>query len=155
MRPARLVAALIACGTVLGALAPSPALAQRWEVRREMREGARSVARERREALRELRRCTTRACARREAREGQYEVARERREARREIRREVRENYRDQYWRGGNQWYRDGRYWSRDDYERRYYNRRDNTGDVLAGLAVGAAVVGVVAAISDNDDEQN
>jgi hypothetical protein len=147
------IPALIICCTVLAGMTPTSAAAQRWEVRREIREGARSVGRERAEALRELQRCTTRDCARREIREGQREVARERREARREIRREVREEYRDQYWRGNGQWQRDGRYWNRDDYERRYYDRRDNAGDVLAGLAIGAAVIGVVAAIADDKDE--
>ncbi len=153
MRRARfLVTALIMSGAAVAAMASTAATAQGWEVRREMREGSRSVQREKREAMRELQRCTTRDCARREIREGQREVAQERREARREIRREVREEYSDQYWRGSGQWYRDGRYWGRDDYERRYYGRRDNGGDVLAGIAVGAAVVGIVAAIADDNN---
>ena len=70
-------------------LAPVDANAGRWEVRKEIREGARSVERERREARRELQRCKTRECARREMREGYREVAREKREARREIRGEI------------------------------------------------------------------
>jgi len=140
---------------LLGSLAiPSLAQAQSWEVRREIREGARDVARERREAVRELKRCTTRACAAREIREGRREVAQDRREARREIRREVREDYFDSYYRGNNRWYRDGRYWDRRDYERRYYYRRDDdSGDVLKGALVGAAVVGVIAAIADSNDD--
>jgi hypothetical protein len=140
---------------LVGSLAvPSLASAQSWEVRREVREGARSVAQEKREAVRELRRCTTRACAAREVREGRREVAQERREARREIRREVREDYVDSYYRGNNRWYRDGRYWDRGDYERRYYYRRDDdSGDALKGALVGAAVVGVIAAIADSNDD--
>ncbi len=150
-RARSLITTLILGAATVATMAPTAATAQGWEVRREMREGARSVQREKREAMRELQRCTTRDCARREIREGQREVAQERREARREIRREVREEYRDQYWRNDGRWYRDGRYWDRGDYERRYYGRRDNTGDVLAGVAIGAAVIGVVAAIADDD----
>lgn len=131
---------------------PSQAQAQSWEVRREVREGARSVAREKREAVRELRRCTTRECARREVNEGYREVNRERREARREIRREVREDVRDQYWRNG-RYYRDGRDWDSDDYMRRYYGERDDSGNLITGLVVGAAVVGVTAAIISAQDD--
>ena len=134
-------------------LAPAQAMAQSWEVRREIREGARSVAREKREAERELRRCTTRECARREIREGYREVSRERREARREIRREVREDVRDQYWRNG-RYFRDGRYWDRDDYMRHYYGHHgDNDNNVLTGVVIGAAVVGVTAAIISSQDD--
>lgn len=132
---------------------PGQAMAQSWEVRREIREGARSVAREKREAARELRRCTTKECARREVREGYREVNRERREARREIRREVREDVRDQYWRDG-RYFRDGRYWDRDDYMRRYYGYRDrDDNDLLKGVVIGAAVVGVTAAIVNAQDD--
>ncbi len=155
MRPVVRFLPLLACAA-MGVLAiPSAASAQSWEVRREVREGGREVARERREAIRELRRCTTRECARREVREGRREVVRERIEARREIRREVREDYFDSYYRGNNRWYRDGRYWDRREYERRYYYRRDDDdgGDVLKGVLVGAAVVGVVAAIADANDD--
>lgn len=154
MRPVFRFLPLFACA-VIGTLAiPEAASAQSWEVRREVREGARSVARERREAIRELRRCDTRACAAREIREGRREVGRERIEARREIRREVREDYFDSYYRGDNRWYRDGRYWDRREYERRYYYRRDDDdgGDVLKGVLVGATVVGVIAAIADDKD---
>jgi hypothetical protein len=132
---------------------PAQALAQSWEVRREVREGARSVAREKREATRELRKCTTRDCARREVREGYREVNRERREARREIRREVREDVRDQYWRDG-RYFRDGRYWDRDEYMRRYYGRHDDNGNnLLTGVAIGAAIVGVTAAVINSQDD--
>lgn len=144
---------LLAGVTGLSLLLPMPAAASRWEVRQEVREGAREVNREKREAIRELQRCTTRECARREVREGQREVARERREARREIRSEVRETYYDNFYRGNDRWYRDGRWWDRADYERRYYYRDDGA-DVLKGIVVGAAVVGTVAAIgaaADND----
>ncbi len=134
--------------------APSEVLAQSWQVRREVREGAREVAREKREAARELSRCTTKECARREVREGYREVNRERREARREIRREVREDVRDQYWRDG-RYYRDGRYWERDAYMRRYYGNSDDDGgaNLIKGLVVGAAVVGVTAAIINAQED--
>jgi hypothetical protein len=81
-------------------------------------------------------------------------VERERREARREIRREIREDYYDSYYRGGDRWYRDGRYWDRYDYERRYYRRRDDDGkQFLKGALVGAAVVGIAAAVANSDDD--
>lgn len=137
--------------SVAATLTPVTPAAAQWEVRREVREGGREVRREKREAIRDLQRCTTRECAQREVREGQREVARERREARHEIRREVREDYFDRYYRGSGRWYRDGRYWDRNDYERRYYGRRDDAGDVIAGVAIGAAVVGVVAAIAASE----
>lgn len=150
MRASALILPALLGSAMLAVTLPTPAAASRWEVRQEMREGARSVGRERREAMRELRNCTTRECARREIREGNREVNRERREARREIRREVREDYYDNYYRGGNSWYRDGRYWDRDEYERRYYRRGDSTGEkILKGALVAGAVVGVVAAITD------
>lgn len=151
MKPALLL--FISAVSIAELLIPAQAVAQSWEVRREIREGARSVAREKREAARELRQCTTRECARREVREGYREVNRERREARREIRREVREDVRDQYWRDG-RYYRDGRYWDRDDYMRRYYGNSDDGDSLIKGLVVGAAVVGVTAAIinAQNDD---
>lgn len=142
---------------ILALLAPNLALAQRYEVRREVREGTREVNRERREAARELRRCDTRECARQEVREGYREVNREKREARREIRREIREERRDQYWRSDGRYYRDGRYWDRYEYERRYYGhyrRDDDKNDLLKGILIGAAVVGVTAAVinSQNND---
>lgn len=142
---------LLAAATAITAI-PTDAWAQSWEVRREIREGNREVARERAEAAREIMRCKTKACAEREFREANREVARERREARREVMREIREDYYDRFYRGNGRWWRDGRYWNRDDYLRRYYARRDNDGaDVLKGALVGAAVVGVIAAIADED----
>lgn len=147
-----LILAAVAALGLSGLLHSTQALAQSWEVKREMREGAREVAREKREAARELSRCTTKECARREIREGYREVNRERREARREIRREVREDVRDQYWRDG-RYYRDGRYWNRDDYMRRYYGNQDDGGNLVKGLIVGAAVVGVTAAIINAQDD--
>lgn len=103
-------------------LLPPPAYADRWEVRRELREGAREVRREKREARRELARCETRACARREVREGYREVQQERREARREVRRALRD----------------------------YDDDRDDGGkDLLKGLAIGAAVIGIATVISN------
>lgn len=142
---------LLAATTVFTAL-PEDVAAQSWEVRREIREGNREVARERREAAQEIMRCKTRECAEREFREANREVARERREARREVMREIREDYYDRFYRGNGRWWRDGRYWNRDEYLRRYYARRDNDGaDVLKGAVVAAAVVGVIAAIADDD----
>ena len=147
MRASSLMAIAAVVAVAVGLMAPQPAAASRWEVRKEMREGAKSVQREKREAARELRKCQTRECARREVREGY-------REARREIRREVREDYYDRYYRGEGRWYRDGRYWDRYDYERRYYRRRDNDGEqFLKGALVGAAVVGVAAAVANSDDD--
>jgi hypothetical protein len=144
-------AALLAC---VASLLSSESHASRWEVRQEVREGAHEVGKERREAARELRKCKTRECARREVREGYREVGRERREARREIRREVRQDYYDRYYRGGDRWYRDGRYWDRNDYERRYNRRRDRDGDdLLKGALIGAAVVGVAVAVAESDDD--
>lgn len=122
MRASVLWLPLLAACTVAGSLAlPSTAMASRWEVRQEVREGAREVRRERREAARELRRCETRSCVRRELREGAREVGRERRESRREVRGEIRENIFDSFYRGDDRWYRDGRYWDRYEYERYYY----------------------------------
>ncbi len=128
MRPLNLSATSLAVALALAGLLQQPvALAGRWEVRQEAREGAREVAREKREARRELRRCETRACARREIKEGYSEVQREKREARREIRREVREDR----WRGD----------------------RDDGSDVLAGVVIGAAVVGIATAIANSQDD--
>lgn len=129
MAPTRsILVALVSALILLGALLPPAAQADRWEVRREVREAAREVRREKREARRELKRCDTRECARREIREGYREVQREKREARREIRRELRD-------------YDDDRY--------------DRGSDVLKGVAIGAAVVGLATVISnasrDND----
>lgn len=133
MRPLNLSATSLAVALALVGLLQQPvALAGRWEVRQEMREGAREVAREKREARRELRRCETRACARREIKEGYREVQREKREARREIRSEVREDR-----------------WRRD----RWRDDRDDGSDVMTGVVVGAAVVGIAAAIANSQDD--
>ena len=132
------------------------ASAQSWQVRREVSEGAREVAREKREAAEELRRCTTQECARREIREGYHEVNREKREARHEIRRELREDHRrDQYWRNDGRYYRDGRYWNPQEYERRYYGGRhsNDRSDLIKGIAIGAAVVGVTSAVVNAKDD--
>lgn len=131
MNAVRTVAAGALALALAGPLVPGVALADRWEVRREVREGARSVERERREARREIRRCETRECARREIREGYREVERERREARREVRSELREaRWEDRY----------------------YYRDRDDGRDLLKGVVVGAAVVGVAVAVANSDD---
>jgi len=119
---------------LLAAGLPPEVRADRWEVRKEMREGARNVEREKREAYRALRRCETRQCARREMREGYREVEREKREARREIRGAMR----DSHW--------------EDD---RWRDRRDRDDDraFLEGALVGAALVGVTAAIIESNDD--
>jgi hypothetical protein len=124
-RIATIAAAVLA--TSLGV--PGTAFADRWEVRREVREGVREVEREKAEARREIRRCKTRECARREVREGYREVERERREARREVRREIR----DSRWDDG------------------YYRDRDDGDQLLKGVVVGAAIVGIAAAVANTD----
>jgi len=124
MRSATKWSSVPASVALLACLAPATVMADRWDVRQE-------------------------------ARECYYAVEREKREARREIRRELREDYyRDQYYRGDERWYRDGRYWGRDDYERRYYRRRDkDDDDFLKGAVVGAAVVGIGVAIAKSNDD--
>lgn len=200
-----LAAAILGCSCA--SFVPMVAGADSWEVHREMREGARSVENEKREAAREMRRCETRDCVLREMREGQREVKRERREARNEVRRERTEvyyqparydrdvryyddgryyaaNYRysdahyhpngkycrdgrhvvhlhDGYYRADRRWYRDGRYWNEYDYVNRYYggwdrhrDGDDDDDDLVRGIVIGAAVVGVIAAIHEaNDDD--
>lgn len=144
---------LALAAVALTLLLPGIAAANRYEVRREVREGIRSVEREKREAEREIRRCQSRECARREIREGYREVNRERREARYEIRRELdRDRYRqnDRYYRNG-RYYRDGRYWDPYEYDRRYRDRKDDK-DLLKGVVIGAAVVGVAVAIKEAND---
>jgi hypothetical protein len=205
-----LAAALLCCAS----LAPLAAGADPWEVRREVREGAYSIERERQEAAREIRRCQTRECAMRESREGKREVDRERREARHEVHaargqghwppghyvrgrpytyenarydgdgryygdsryygsnvwdgvahyhpdghycREARHvvHYRDGYYRTSGRWYRDGRYWNEPDYVNRYYRHHhhdDDNDDLLRGIVIGAAVVGVIAAVHEAND---
>lgn len=149
------LALLAAASTMLAATVPATAHADRWEVRREVRQGYYNVERAKRRAERDVRRCTTRECADREIRQGYRDVEREKRQARGKIRRELRKDYyRDNYYRGNDRWYRDGRYWNRSDYERRYYRKRDRDGnEFLKGVVVGAAVVGVAAAITQSNDD--
>lgn len=64
-------------------------------IRREIREGAKEIRKERREAFREVMGADSPREFRREIREGVREVRRERREMRREVRREIR---RLRYW---------------------------------------------------------
>ncbi len=146
---------------------PSLASADPWEVRREWREGARNVQQERREAAREIRRCASRECVEREVREGRREVGRERREARHEVRREWYEDgrhrdarrfvhYHDGYYRGGQRWYREGRYWHEPEYVHHYYHGgrgHDHDDDFVKGLVIGAAAVGVIAAIHEANED--
>jgi hypothetical protein len=102
---------------VLAVLATSmPAEARNWGARREFREGAREIARERREMRREILSSGSRAEARREYREGMREIGRERREMRREVRREIRHGRWD----------------------------RNRTGEIIAGVALGAVVIAAV-----------
>lgn len=121
---AKVILPLLALALCSGAWSP-PASAGRWEVRQEIREGIREVEREKREAKRELMRCKTRECAKREIREGYREVSREKREARYEIRRELREARRDRW---------------------------DDDNDILGGVIVGAAIIGVASAIANDND---
>jgi hypothetical protein len=118
-----------ACGlvAVVSVMPTTTQASSKWEIRQEIREGAWEVYREKQEARREVLRCKTKKCARREIREGYREVQREKREARREIRREIRD-YRDE----------------RDD--------RDDRRNLLTGIAIGAAVIGVANALSNRDD---
>jgi len=60
---------------------------QRYETRREIREGTYEVNQERREARREIRNADSPMEARHEIREGAREISRERQEASRQIRR--------------------------------------------------------------------
>jgi hypothetical protein len=105
----------LAVATVAALLVAAPAEASRWEARREFREGQREVARERLEMRRDILRAGSPREARRAYREGQLEIARERGEARREVRRELRH--------GG---------WD-----------RGRAGEIVAGVALGAILVGV------------
>ncbi len=203
MKTRKLLAATLA---FLGcaAIVPMVAGADPKEVRREMREGARSVENEKREAAREIRQCKTRDCVLHETREGRREVHRERVEARNEIRRErdarysppAPRHYRDAryyyadgryhdsnyygssgahyhpggrfcrdarhiahlsdgYYRDYRRWYRDGRYWNEYDYVNRYYSHNrhdDDNDDLMRGIVIGAAVVGVIAAVHEAND---
>ena len=67
--------------------APAEAAAQRYDARREVREGTYEVNHERREARREIRTADSPMEARQEIREGYREVNHERNEARRQVRR--------------------------------------------------------------------
>lgn len=71
----------------------TPADAAPRSIRKEFREGAREIARERREMRRDILNSKSKAEARRAYREGMREIGRERREMRREIRREVRRRH--------------------------------------------------------------
>jgi hypothetical protein len=67
-------------------------------------------------------------------------------------------HFRDGYYRDTGSWYRDGRYWNESAYVDRYYgqgrNNDDDNDDLLRGIVIGAAVVGVIAAVHDaNDDD--
>jgi hypothetical protein len=70
-------------------LGPAQGWAQRWDVRREVGEGAREVRREREEAVREIRNADSPWEVRHEIREGHRQITREKNEARRQVRREI------------------------------------------------------------------
>lgn len=65
-------------------------------------------------------------------------------------------HYRDGYYRNGGRWYRDGRYWNEYAYVNRYYGRRhhdhDGNDDLYRGIVIGAAIVGVIAAVHEAND---
>jgi hypothetical protein len=67
-------------------------------------------------------------------------------------------HYRDGYYRNHGRWYRDGRYWDEPAYVNRYYRRHhhhdhdDDDDDLLRGIAIGAAVVGVIVAVNEAND---
>jgi len=63
MRCAAWMAVAAASVVLVGTFVPTDARASRWEVRQEVREGAKSVRKEKKEAVRELRKCQTRECA--------------------------------------------------------------------------------------------
>lgn len=197
---------LAAAVLILGCASALPALANAdpYEVRREMREGARNVEMERRESAREIERCRNHGCVVRERNEARREIDRERREARNEVHYARNDDYRrdaswyrntrnddngrhygsnygpayahyhpngqycrdgrhiahmrDAYYRGDRRWYRDNRYWNEDAYVNRYYRARDNRNhddgndDLMRGIVIGAAVVGVIAAVHEAND---
>ena len=142
-------------------------------VLREMREGQREMDRERREARREI--SWERAQNRYPA--GRDYVRNGRNPQVRYIRADDRDAHyhsdghfcrdgrhvvhlRDAYYRGDRRWYRDGNYWSESDYVNRYYPSQDrqrdsdDNDDLVRGIVIGAAVVGVIAAIHEaNDDD--
>jgi hypothetical protein len=61
---------------------------------------------------------------------------------------------RDAYYRGDRRWYRDGRDWNEYDYVTRYYRGGDgdDDDDLVKGILIGAAAVGVIAAIHEAND---
>ena|GEM_PF-2365339 len=129
---------------------------------REVREGQREVDRERREAWREVQRERASDGDRRYGRyaydEGRYfrgatahyhPGGRYCTDPRHVV------HLRDAYYRGDRRWYRDGRYWNEYDYVTRYYrghDRHDDDDDLVKGILIGAAVVGVIAAIHEAND---
>ena len=103
---------------VLGASVPAEA--GNWGARREFREGAREISRERREMRCDILNSGSRAEARQAFREGMREIERERREARREVGREL-------------------RYGAWD---------RHRTRDVVAGVVLGAEIAATVRGVA-------
>jgi hypothetical protein len=166
-----LAAAVLCCS--YASIVPLVASADPWEVRREVREGQREVNRERHEARYEIH----------QAQAGKY-IHPARYDRNVPYYGDVRyygssysdahyhpggqycrdgrhiAHLRDGYYRADRRWYRDGRYWSEYDYVNRYYGGRnrhhddDDDDDLLRGVVIGAAVVGVIAAIHEaNDDD--
>ena len=65
-------------------------------------------------------------------------------------------HYRDGYHRNSGRWYRDGRHWNETAYVDRYYRYHrddDDDDDLLRGIFIGAAVVGVIAAVHEANDD--
>lgn len=134
-------------------------------VEREVREGRREVDRERREARREVRYERGANHDRRYGRHDYDDVRYFRgatahyhpgghycSDARHVV------HLRDAYYRGDRRWYREGRYWNEYDYVTRYYrghgrhDHHDDDDDLVKGIVIGAAVVGVIAAIHEAND---
>lgn len=87
-----------ACCLLLHLATPPTAQANRWEVRREIRQGIYDVQRAKRRAALRVLSSDSRSEARREIRRGIRNVERARRRARRDVRREIIDSYYDRYY---------------------------------------------------------
>ena len=85
---------IVAAALAMSAMMSPSAHADRWEARREAREGYFEVEVAKRKAERRIDNCETRKCVKREMRKGYHDVQREKAEARREVLRELRDDHR-------------------------------------------------------------